>query len=211
MGGKRTWIRKHILFCVAVLICLTISGCALFEGQKAKSGVSGERARTETPGEGAQEYLAAGQRSIVQHNYEGALRELQIAFTLSGGKSPGDEALLYLGQVYGDPQNHKKDFSKSIAFLQRVIKEYPQNVSAESARVWMENLKEQERLKRVFSESVQEGERLRRVWNEALQESDRQKRRVAECTQENAKLKKIVEDSKTVDVEMDEKKRNQAK
>jgi hypothetical protein len=116
-----------------------------------------------------------------------------------------------MGQIYGDPENRKKDLSKSMATLQRVIKEYPQNVSAESARVWMENLKEQERLRRVLSESIQESERLRRLWNEALQESDKQKRRVGECTQENAKLKKIVEDSKTVDVEMDEKKRNQAK
>ena len=44
-----------------------------------------------------------------------------------------------------------------------------------------------------------------------MQENERLKRLSNETLQENAKLKKIVEQSKTVDVEIDEKKRSQAK
>ncbi len=163
------------------------------------------------PDEGAGEHLARAQKLLIQHNYEGALQEWHSVLSASGGKPPGDEALFYIGQIYSDSLNPKKDFSKSIASFQRLIKEYSQSTWVESARVWAENLKEQERLKRVIFESLQENERLKRSWNDAQQENERLKRVSNETLQENARLKRVVEESKTVDVEIDEKKRNQAK
>ncbi len=200
MGGKRTWIQKHILFCVALLICLAISGCALSDGWPGKASA---------PNEDPMEHVADGQKLLARHDYEGALREWQAVLFLSSGRPPSDEALLYVGQIYGDPLNEKRDFPKSIETFQRLIKEYPGSIYAESARVWMENMKERERLTRVVAESLQENERVKRLWNEAQQENERLKRRANEYSQENARLKRIVEQSKTVDVEMDEKKRKQ--
>jgi TolA-binding protein len=175
-----------------------MSGCAIINGQPAKK-------------DGPTEHLAVGQKLLAGHDYEGALKEWRAVIFLSSGKPPSDKALFYMGQTYGDPQNGNRDFSKAIESFQQLIKEYPRSTHAESARVWMENLEEQEKLKRAVSESLQESERVKRLWNDALQENERLKRRANEYSQENARLKKVVEQSKSVDVEMDEKKRNQQK
>ena len=203
MGGRGKGTRKHLFFCVVFLVFLSVSGCAFQRSSPQELSTS--------PQEGANEHLARAGSLLVQHSYETALQEYQTVLTVSDGKPPGDQALLFIGQIYSDPQNQKRDFSKSIASLQRLVREYPRSPWADTARVWMENLKEQERLKRVMVDSIQENERLRRVWNEGLQENERLKRVSNETLQENARLKRIVEESKTVDVEIDEKKRNQTK
>ncbi len=204
MGGKRTGIREHVLLCAALLICLLVSSCAAPERPVMNNVPL-------PPEDWTKVHLVHGKKLLAQRNYEGALKEWQIVLSMSGGKPPADESLLYIGQTYCDPENPKKDFAKSIASFQRLAKEYPQSPWADTARIWVEQLKEQERLKRVMSESLQENERLKKQWNDAAQENERLKRLSNETLQENAKLKKIVEQSKTVDVEIDEKKRNQAK
>ncbi len=172
MGGSRTGVRKHILFCVILLICLSISSCAFLEGLQVKEAVSGQ---------GPRERLARGQKALAQHNYQASLQEFEAAFSLSGNKPPGDEALLNMGMAYGDPENPKRDYPKSIAAFQRLAREYPQSNWAEAARIWTETLKEQEKLKRSVSEALQE----------------------------NQRLKQIVEQSKTVDAQIEEKRRSQ--
>jgi len=159
----------------------------------------------------ARVHAARGQKLLAQHNYENALEEWQTALSISDGKPPADESLLYIGQIYCDPENPKKDFTKSVAFFQRLAREYPESPWADTARIWMEQLKEQERLKKGMSESLQENERLKKQWNETVQENEKLKRLSNESLQENARLKKIVEESKTVDAEIDEKKRSQTK
>jgi len=205
MGGKRTEIGKQILSYIAILTCVLVSSCAFSERQ-AVNGVS-----PIPPTDWARVHAARGQKFLAQRNYEDALQEWQTALSMSDGKPPADESLLYIGQIYCDPENPKRDFTKSVAFFQRLAKEYPESPWADTARIWMEQLKEQERLRKGMSESLQENERLKKQWNETVQENEKLKRLSNESLQENARLKKIVEDSKTVDVEIDEKKRNQAK
>jgi len=205
MGGKRTGIGKYVLLYVAALTCLLISSCVSPEAPAVNA------VNVAPQEDWAKLHLAHGQKLLAQRNYEGALQEWQIVLSMSGQKPPADESLLYIGQTYCDPENPKKDFAKSIASFQRLAREYPQSPWADTARIWVEQLKEQERLKRVMSESLQENERIKKQWNEALQENEKLKRLSNESLQENARLKKIVEQSKTVDVEIDEKKRSQAK
>jgi len=186
MGENLTGLRKHILFYVTLLICLSISSCASLEGRWFEKAV---------PEQAAREHLAGGQKALAQHNYQVSLQEFEAALSLSGTKPPGDEALLNMGMVYGDPENPKRDYPKSIATFQRLATEYPQSNWAEPARMWTETLKEQEKLKRAMSEALQENERLKRLSNET--------------TQEKRRLEQIVEQSKVVDVEVDKKKRDQ--
>jgi len=154
---------------------------------------------------------------------------------MSDNKPPADEALLNMGQVYADPENPQRDFSKSITYFQRITDEYPESNWAESARIWTATLKEHESVKRVVFETLEENEKARRLRNEALQESERLKRLSNETAQENQRLKRlsnetaqenqrlkrlfnetaqeiqslkqIVEQLKAVDVEVEEKKK----
>jgi outer membrane protein assembly factor BamD (BamD/ComL family) len=183
MAENRSGARKHVLFYVALLACLSISSCA------------GWRVEKVAPEQGAREHLAGGQKALVRHDYQTSLQELEVALSLSGNRPPGDEALFNMGMVYGDPENPRRDYPKSIASFQRLGEEYPQSTWAESARIWTQTLKEQERLKRVMFETLQENERLKRLSNETAQE--------------NQRLKQIVKRSKTVDIEVDRKKRDQ--
>lgn len=205
MGGKRTEIGRHILSCVAILTCFLVSSCAVLEHPAVTS------VKTAPQEDWAKVHVARGQKLLAQRDYEAALEEWQIVLSMSGEKPPADESLLYIGQIYCDPVNPKKDFTKSMASFQRLANEYPESPWADTARIWMGHLKEQEKLRKAVSESLQENERLKKQWNEAIQENEKLKRLSNETLQENAKLKKIVEESKTVDVEIDEKKRSQAK
>jgi hypothetical protein len=216
MGGNRTGVRKHILLYVALLTCLSIANCASPEGPRVNETV------LTVPAEGAREHLVGGQKALARHNYQVSLQEFEAALSMSDNKPPGDEALLHIGMAYADPENQKRDYPKSLTYFQRLAKEYPQSNWAAGARIWTEILKEQERLKRVISQTLEENEKVKRLWSDALQENERLKRLSNETAQENQRLKRlsnetaqenqalkqIVEQLKTVDVEVDQKKKD---
>lgn len=131
--------------------------------------------KTEEHGE-ARESLLRAQKLLVQGDYEGALRENQKALSLSGNKPPGDEALFNMGLIYAHSGNLKKDYGKSLNFLKKLMKDYPQSPRAERAKIWIEMLQENQRL------------------NQAVEE-----------------LNRVIEKSKQVDIEIEEKKREKAK
>ena len=56
MGGNRTGVRKDILFYVTLLICLSISSCALLESQRV------EKVEKAVPEQGARDILNGGKR-----------------------------------------------------------------------------------------------------------------------------------------------------
>ena len=72
---------------------------------------------------------------------------------------------------------------KSITLFKRLIKEYPRSARTEQAKVWVQSLQESENSKRV----------------------------AAAFTQENEKLKHMIEESKKVDMEIEEKKRDKTR
>ena len=189
MGRKRTRTGKYFHLCVASLILLSLTGCATLE--RTKEGVyisstsiekrdgmefgSPLREKTKDVSE-ADEYLTRSMTLFSRGDFEGALRENQKALSLSGNQPPGDEALFNMALIHAYSGNPKKDYGKSLRILKRLIKDYPQGVPAERAKVWVEILQEHEKL----SQSVEE-------------------------------LTRVIEKSKQVDIEIEEKKREKAK
>ncbi len=131
----------------------------------------------------ARSHLARGRRLFIQGDYDGSLHEMQKALLLSIGNSPADEALFTIGLIYVHPDNPRRDSGRSIASFRRVIREYPQSSWTIQAKMWID----------------------------VIQENEKAKRACAEIVQENARLKQMIEQSKKVDIEIEEKKREKAR
>ena len=99
---------------------------------------------------------------------------------LSSAKtSLGDERLFDMGISYADPGNSTKDYNKSITTFKKLVTEHPNSI-------W-----------------VYRGH----VITEILQENAKLKKQGTDLLQENTKLKEIIEQSKKVDIEIEQKKR----
>lgn len=174
MGRKRTGTGKYVFLCSTLLTCLLISSCASLDGS-----VVGRL----LPQYESQQHLVEAQKRFAQGDYETALEQNQKALSLSANNPPGDEALYNIALIYAHPGNQKKDYVKSIAYLKRLIKEYPQSPWTDQGKIWVR----------------------------VIQESENAKRLAATVTQENDKLKKMIEESRKVDMEIEEKKRETAR
>jgi tetratricopeptide (TPR) repeat protein len=134
------------------------------------------------PQDEARRHLLQAGKLLAGGNYEAALNESEKALSLAVNGPPGDEALYNIGLIYACPGNPKKDQVKSIAALKRLIKEYPEDTWAKQGKVWVQ----------------------------VLQESENAKRVAVTVVQENDKLKRMIEETKKVDIEIDERKRERA-
>jgi hypothetical protein len=177
MGRKRIGTGKQIYFCVAGLILLFLSGCTTVEKKKERvevqtvSAEPGESAMTRPPVTSVpvivappkekrehmeiREPVSRGQKLLSQGDYEGFLKENEKVLSQSGNKSGKDEALFNLGLFYAHPENPKKDYGKSLSFLRRLLKEYPQSPLSDQARVWLEILQENQKLTEMIEKSKQ--------------------------------------------------------
>jgi hypothetical protein len=131
----------------------------------------------------SRQHLIRARGLFVQGDHESALEENKKALSLSGQGPPGDEALYYMALIHADPRNPKRDCMKSIATFKRAIKECPRSAWTEQAKVWVQ----------------------------IVQEDENAKRSAASLSQENDKLKRIIEESKKVDIEINEKKRDKTR
>jgi len=219
MGRKRTRARKFIYLCAAGLIFSLLCGCASFLDKKKpewkeepvqkeklqrenlpkeslppeslpkesvpKESLPPERlpkesllkekpSKKESPK--ISEHLLLARKLLEQRDFEGSLKENQKVLSVSGQNSPADEAVFNMGVIYAHFGNPKKDYSKSIGYFKKLLKEYPQSPFIEQARVWAGILQENEKL----SQTIQ-------------------------------KLNQVIEESKDVDIQIEEKKREKAK
>ncbi len=122
------------------------------------------------------ESFLLSQKLLAEGNYEGALKENQRIFSLSGQNPPGDKALFNMGLIHAHPGYPKRDPAKSLALFRRLIKDYPQSPWAQQAKTWVAVLQENEKLGRSIED-----------------------------------LNRVIEKSKQVDIEIEEKKREKAK
>ena len=185
MGRKRTRARKFIYLCTAGLIFFVLLGSASFT-EKNKVELKQEEARKQDIQEEdlqkeetlkiLSEHLLRARKLLEQRDFDGSLKENQKILSLSSQNFPADEALFNMGLIYAHFGNPKKDYSKSIGFFRKLMKEYPQSPLVEQARIWTGTLQESERL----SQTIQ-------------------------------KLNQVIEESKHVDIEIEEKKREKAK
>jgi len=131
----------------------------------------------------AEQHILQAKSLAARGKYDAALEENQKVLSLSNNSPPANEAMYNMGLIYADPGNPKRDYVKSIAIFKRLIKEYPQGTLTEQAKVWVQ----------------------------VLQDSENSKRVAAGLAQENEKLKHMIEESKKVDMEIEEKKREKTR
>jgi tetratricopeptide (TPR) repeat protein len=110
--------------------------------------------KTEEPDE-AREALVRSQRLLAQGDFDGALASAQRALSLSARKPSEEDALLTLGSIYAHPGNPKKDFTKSLEFFRKLVKEHPKSPSAEQGKIWIGVLQENEKLNEMIQKSKQ--------------------------------------------------------
>jgi TolA-binding protein len=141
MGRKRNGTRQLVYFCVAQLIVISVSGCALWramrDSNEARQGV--ERAR----------------RLLAQQDYDGSVKENQRALGLAHNQPPADEALFYLGLAYAHAGNPKKDGRAAVNYFVRLVKEYPQSPWTDQAKVWIGVLQANEKVAETLEKSKQ--------------------------------------------------------
>jgi hypothetical protein len=101
----------------------------------------------------------------------------------SANMSRAAEVLFNTGLSYADPRDSRKDHNRSVTTFKRLIKEHPKSVWADRSHILLDMLQENARLRK--------------------QSTDNQ--------QENARLKQIIEQSKNVDIEIEQKKRESIK
>jgi tetratricopeptide (TPR) repeat protein len=110
---------------------------------KAEDVVEGRESQTRS-----QRLLAAG-------DFEGFIGENQRILSLAHPRSSRDEALFNLGLVYAHEGNPKKDFSKSLDFFKRLIRDHPKSPLVEQAKIWVGLLQEYDSLNQVIQKLKQ--------------------------------------------------------
>jgi hypothetical protein len=113
---------------------------------------------------------------------------------LSSEKTPSDDEVLFnTGLSHADPGSPAKDYNKSITTFKKLVTEHPQSTWAYRGR--------------IISEILQENTKLKKQGTDLLQENTKLKKQGTDLLQENTKLKEVIEQSKKVDIEIEQKKR----
>lgn len=183
MGREQTRPGKHLYFCVAGLILVSLSGCAALEGMIAQ----GE----------ARDSLLRGRTLLAKGDFEGALKENQKVLSLLGVRSPGDEALFHSGLIYSHSNNPNKEYGKALGFFKRLIMDYPQSPLIGQAKIWVGVLEEDERLSQALERLKEENEGLSQAFKKLKDEHGK-------LTQQFKRLKEV-------DIEIEDKKREKAR
>ena len=221
MGREQARSWKRLNLCLAVAACFSVTACALIERLDLKPA-SKPAIAVEKP---ARYHLDSAEALLLNEDYEAAIQENDLALAEAGNSPPADEALFNMVVLQSHPGNQSRDLAKSAEYLERLATSFPGSSWTIHGKVWVDVAQEIERrrmmLKGAFqeldeqrkasAEIFREANRLKRVSGEAFQEIDRIKRMLNDVTAENQKLKKIAEQSRNVDIEIDERKRQQAK
>lgn len=194
MGRKRVGTRKYFFCIIAVLTCFTLISCASVKKPE-ESIVSEITVEQIQPAidqiqqkevkfqDESKEHLRQAQKFLAMGQYDASLKEYFKVLSIAPNSSPGDEAMFTIGLIYAYQKYQKRDYGKAVTSLNKVIKEYPQGNWSGQAKILLEIIQENEKMKRISSEA----------------------------SQENEKLKSVIEQSKKVDLEVEEKKREKAR
>lgn len=195
MGRKRHRTGKYFFCAFTLLITFALTCCNTIEKkprEPEKMSLSIEPIhpaavqappKKEQPRDESKEHLLAGQRLLSMGQYDASVKEYLRVLSIAPNKPPGDEASFAIGLIYAYPKYSKKDHSKAVSSLTRIIKDYPHSNWSGHAKILLDLIQDNERLKRIS----------------------------AEATHENEKLKNMIEQSKKVDLEIEEKKREKAR
>ena len=95
------------------------------------------------------EHILRSQQLLAQGNYKESLKESQNVLSQSSKNPYADRALFYAGLVYAHYDNPEKDYKKSLAYFEQLIKEYPQSHLLEEAKIMIGLLNVIEKAKQV--------------------------------------------------------------
>ena len=95
-------------------------------------------------------------------DFENSLKINQGIISQCDHKPPGDQALFNVGLIYASQNYPKKDYKKSIAIFQRIVREYPQSPLAAQSKTWIGVLSVIERSKEADIEIEQTKKKLSR-------------------------------------------------
>ena len=184
MGRKQTRPGKHLYFCTAVLIFLFLSGCdaLLLDIIEHKE---------------ARDPLLRSKRYLVWGDYEAAIKENEKVLSLSADKPPSDEALFNLGIIYAHYGNPRNNYGKSIYFFKKLVKDYPKSSLFGEAKIWAKLLEENQR----FNKDL---EKLTQIIEKSKSENQRLNNKIKG-------LKQMIAESKQVDIEVEQKKREETR
>jgi tetratricopeptide (TPR) repeat protein len=101
----------------------------------------------------ARDHFQRAKNFFDQGNFEAALEENQKVLSAPGKNNPKDRALFQIGLIYASSRNPKRDLEKSLSFLLRVVKEYPQSSFTDEAKTWIDLLQENHKLNRMIEKS----------------------------------------------------------
>lgn len=159
-----------------------------------------------------------GQVLLAQGDYDGSAREYQRALRLAHDRSPADVALFNLGLIYIDPENPKKDEQKALHSFAQLVAAHPQSPWAAQAKIWMAVLDEMQRSRATIEKSRQateklqaEIDRLNRMIEVSKQEVEKSRQEVEKSKQVMEQSKQALEKSNQVDIEIEQKKREQGR
>ena len=202
MGRERVGQGQYFCFCLALLVIF--AGCSLQQDS------SRRREMRET--------LQAGNKMLIQGDFDGSLRAFQSVVAAAQNEPPADVAVYKTGVVYAHPLNPKRDLDKAMSAFSKVVASYPSSSRAEQARAWVQILKEAEILKEKAEQSRQavektqlELERNREALEKSRQEIERSRAELDRTRQEIEKTRQVIEKSKQVDIEIDRKRRDRGR
>ena len=192
MGRKpaRKW--KHLYLCAAGLV---FSACtALREPEK--------------PPERQADLLVA-QKSLARGEFDKVIGESQRILSGEGSGLPKEAALFTLGLVYAHPANPRNDSATAIEFFTRLIDEHPQSAWALQARAWVALLRENASLdqsnKKLESALTARDQSYKNLMDERQSLAET----VKKVREENDNLQQVIKKMKQVDIEIEERKRDQ--
>ncbi len=162
------------LFLISLILFL-LSGCTtlqkLFLPPPEAPAIKAERS-PEPPPPPEFAGLKRAAQLFDQGDYEGSLKENRSVLSLAGKNPPGDRALFNMGLISADGKNPKKDYENSLLFFGNILMDYPQSPLVEEARIWIQVLRENEKLKEGIKE-FQEFQKQRKDLQSPLEELDR--------------------------------------
>lgn len=192
MGRKpaRKW--KHLYFCIAGLV---FSACTAVQ-------------EPEKPPERQADLLVA-QKSLARGEYDKVINESQRVLSGEESGSLKEVALFTLGLVYAHPANPTKDSATAVEFFTRLIDEHPQSAWALQAGAWVALLRENASLDQSNKKLQSAMAALDQSNKDLMDERQNLADTLKKTREENDNLQQVIKKMKQVDIEIEERKRDQ--
>jgi hypothetical protein len=132
MGGQHPRQRKHIFLYLAFWLglLLVFTGCApLYAHYDEEGGLFQQTTK-------ARQLLSQAKSSFAKGDFSASFkesREILIRFP----QKYGDQALYIMGMIYADPEYIYAKHEISIYYFDRLVKEYPESVFKNQAKIWI--------------------------------------------------------------------------